>query len=205
MITLKNPVDESVFQVVEEDERDKLFPNGMNWFNAPAYIHANKKDEWRLPTVAELELMYNELYLKGLGNFQKANYWSSEPQSATFAYYFSFELGRSAYWGKTGYMKIRLVKTISAGNAKVVKPQKSSQKQCFVITATMQDPKHPIVEEFRMFRDTYLNTNALGRKAVRLYYVLGPFLAAIIDQNKVLRKLSFNLFVNPIYKLIRRF
>lgn len=51
--------------------------------------------------------MYNELYLKGLGNFQKANYWSSEAQSATFAFYFSFELGRSAYWGKTGYMKIR--------------------------------------------------------------------------------------------------
>jgi hypothetical protein len=204
MITLKNPADDSVIQIVEEDERDKLFPNGMNWFNAPAYIHANKKDDWRLPTVAELELMYNELYLKGLGNFQKANYWSSEAQSATFAFYFSFELGRSAYWGKTGYMKIRLVKTISPGNAKNVVPQKTSDKKCFVITATMQDSEHPIVDEFRLFRDTYLNTNSIGKIAVRLYYVLGPFFAAIITKNSLIRKLSFNLFVNPIYRLIRR-
>lgn len=93
---------------------DKLFPNGMNWFNEPAYTPANKKDEWWLPNIAELELKYNELYLNGLGDFQKANSWSSEAKSATLAYYFSFELVRNVYWGKTGYIKFRLVKTKSA-------------------------------------------------------------------------------------------
>lgn len=114
MITLKNSADNSIFQVAEADEKDKIFPNGMNWFNVRGFIRVNNKDGWRIPTISEFELIYTELYLKGLVDFQKANYWSSEECSATLAHYFSFELGRSATYGKTGYMKIRLVKTMSA-------------------------------------------------------------------------------------------
>jgi hypothetical protein len=33
---------------------------------------------WRLPTKEELELMYNQLYLKGQGNFHELGYWSAD-------------------------------------------------------------------------------------------------------------------------------
>lgn len=73
--------------------------------------------------------------------------------------------------------------------SKLINP-KNHQKQYFVITDTIKYPEHPIVEEFRMFRDSHLNIHPFGRVSVRLYYVLGPFLAAIIDRSNLLRKLS---------------
>jgi hypothetical protein len=42
-------------------------------------------NDWRLPTITELELMYNNLHGKGIGNFKNdydpSDYWSSEKYS----------------------------------------------------------------------------------------------------------------------------
>jgi tetratricopeptide (TPR) repeat protein len=82
-------------------------------------------------------------------------------------------------------------------------PEEKSSKKCFVITATMGDPNHPIVEEFRKYRDAHLLTNKPGQILVRFYYKTGPYLALLISKNSLLRKLSFSFFVNPMYKKIR--
>lgn len=79
-------------------------------------------------------------------------------------------------------------------------PSKGSSSNCFVITATLGDPNHPIVDEFRLYRDSKLLPNAFGRSFVQFYYKVGPYLAAIISKNVFLRKISFSLFVHPIYK-----
>jgi len=81
--------------------------------------------------------------------------------------------------------------------------QKKSNSNCFVITATMGNPYHPIVEEFRAYRDSKLLTNFTGKVFVRFYYKVGPFAAFVISKSLILRKLSFNLFVNPVYKRIK--
>jgi hypothetical protein len=79
----------------------------------------------------------------------------------------------------------------------------SSDSKCFIITATMNDPYHPIVDEFRAYRDSKLLTNILGKAFVSFYYIVGPFAALVIRKSPVLRKLSFRLFVSPVYKHIK--
>lgn len=78
-----------------------------------------------------------------------------------------------------------------------------SNSSCFVITATMGDPFHPIVDEFRAYRDKNLLTNVIGRIFVNLYYKVGPYAASIIRRSEVLRKISFSFFVNPVYKRLK--
>lgn len=88
--------------------------------------------------------------------------------------------------------------------AQKVKPASSeSSSSCFVITATMGDPYHPIVDEFRAYRDRKLLTNEFGKAFVSFYYKVGPYAASIISKSEILRKLSFSFFVNPIYKRLK--
>ena len=88
--------------------------------------------------------------------------------------------------------------------AQKVKPSSSkSSSSCFVITATMGDPYHPIVDEFRAYRDQKLLTNEFGKAFVSFYYKVGPYAASIISKSEILRKLSFSFFVNPIYKRLK--
>jgi hypothetical protein len=67
----------------------------------------------------------------------------------------------------------------------------------------MNDPCHPIVDEFRAYRDSKLLTNIAGKAFVSCYYKVAPFIAKFISKSLFLRTLSFRFFVNPIYKLIK--
>jgi hypothetical protein len=87
--------------------------------------------------------------------------------------------------------------------AQKAKPTNTSSSSCFVITATMGDPYHPIVDEFRAYRDRKLLTNSFGKAFVSFYYKVGPYAASIISKSEILRKFSFSFFVNPIYKRLK--
>ena len=67
----------------------------------------------------------------------------------------------------------------------------------------MGNPYHPIVDEFRAYRDAKLMTNNSGRAFISFYYKVAPFIAKFISKSLFLRTLSFRFFVNPIYKLIK--
>jgi hypothetical protein len=79
----------------------------------------------------------------------------------------------------------------------------SSSSNCFVITATMGDVNHPIVNDFRTFRDEHLLTNYFGRHFVKLYYKIGPYFASQIEKNRWLKKMTFEKFIKPIHKRIK--
>jgi formylglycine-generating enzyme required for sulfatase activity len=53
------------------------FPNKMNWADAKKACSSLGKG-WRLPTIQELEIICKTMHKKGLGNFKKESYWSSE-------------------------------------------------------------------------------------------------------------------------------
>jgi len=83
-------------QIAKED-----FPEEMNWYDAKKACD-NLGDGWRLPTIFELRMMYEHLYLEGKGNFTHQHYWSSctivrdvkDPKNAR---YLSFESGEANY------------------------------------------------------------------------------------------------------------
>lgn len=79
----------------------------------------------------------------------------------------------------------------------------TSNNGCFVITAAMGDENHPVVNDFRKFRDDYLINNTLGKLFVDFYYIVGPYFAWFIRKSDYLRKLVFKYFVTPIHNHIK--
>ena len=86
---------------------------------------------------------------------------------------------------------------------KKLEVKKSSNSSCFVVTATMGDTNHPIVQDFRDFRDEHLLTNFFGQQFVNFYYKIGPYFASLIRKNENLRNIVFDKFINPIHKKIK--
>ena len=80
---------------------------------------------------------------------------------------------------------------------------KSSDSSCFVVTATMGDVNHPIVNDYRTFRDEHLLTNYFGKHFVNLYYKIGPYFAILIEKNTWLKKMTFEKLIKPIHKRIK--
>jgi len=60
----------------------------------------------------------------------------------------------------------------------IISSEKSSQ--CFVATAVYEDANHPDLVTLRSYRDTTLRANLPGRVFIRVYYAIGPLLAAAI-------------------------
>ena len=57
-------------------------------------------DDWFLPSRDELELMYEELHLQELGDFQDSNYWSSTEVGLERAMGQNFHSGLQTEWRK---------------------------------------------------------------------------------------------------------
>lgn len=56
------------------------------------YVNEEYED-WYLPSIQELELMYSQLYLNDLGNFSSGKYWSSTENFSMGAWFLSFSTG----------------------------------------------------------------------------------------------------------------
>lgn len=67
--------------------------------------------DWRLPTVKEMELIYNQLFIKDLGHFKKKEYWCVNEDDLEEALYFAFyALGGFGSLPKNEKLKIRPVR-----------------------------------------------------------------------------------------------
>lgn len=75
---------------------------------------------------------------------------------------------------------------------------------CFIVTATMGSENHPHVLFLRVFRDNWLSVRSIGRLFIEKYYHFSPYLAEIISQRKVLRKMVYVLIVLPSVNLARK-
>lgn len=89
MLTIEHPLTGEKLQIANRD-----FANKMTWDQA---TEACEKlgSGWRLPSVEELEEIYEQLYKKGEGNFLDAKdtwYWSGTivPGRSAFAFCFRF-------------------------------------------------------------------------------------------------------------------
>lgn len=83
-------------------------PNAMTW---DAAILAVKKHGpgWRLPTIAELGLMYEQR--KYIGDFSAEDYWSSKEQDVNSAWIQGFRLGDQDRYNKQSKLRVRAVRS----------------------------------------------------------------------------------------------
>tara|TARA_Y100000589_G_scaffold65275_1_gene56813 strand:+ start:6351 stop:7811 length:1461 start_codon:yes stop_codon:yes gene_type:complete len=79
----------------------------------------------------------------------------------------------------------------------------STNSDCFVATATMNNNNHPIVVDLRKFRDQFLLQNKYGRIFIKLYYFFGPYLAKLISSSVLLRKISLMILISPLHNIIK--
>jgi hypothetical protein len=70
-------------------------------------------DDWYLPSLYELNLMYKNLYKKGIGNFDNTWYWSSTENSSSYAWLHSFIDGGQYNSNKNNKKRVRAVRDFS--------------------------------------------------------------------------------------------
>lgn len=75
---------------------------------------------------------------------------------------------------------------------------------CFVATAVFGDYDHPIVKDFRYFRDNYLNKYSSGKQFIKIYYTYGPILARLAYKNILIANLLRYLILKPIHFIIKK-
>lgn len=79
---------------------------------------------------------------------------------------------------------------------------RESSQSCFVTTAAFGDSNHPMVVEFRNFRDNRLSHTAFGRKFIQWYNLNGPTAAQFI-KNRPAMKFITRLILWPLAMFIR--
>ena len=72
--------------------------------------NANISNEWYLPSRAELSLLYDTLYLEGLGDFVDDMYWSSTSMEDNTAYVVDFYSGTETFKRRYEYHRVRAIR-----------------------------------------------------------------------------------------------
>lgn len=90
------------------------FPSKINRDYAEEECHSLGKG-WRLPTIAELNLLFVNLHRKGIGSFSNTTYWNdSFSEDEDWRMDMSFDDGTVMLDGYSGFMEcnVRAVRTI---------------------------------------------------------------------------------------------
>jgi hypothetical protein len=108
---------------------------------------------------------------------------------------------RVRFKGKEEYIILNYVEKVNLISPILVN-NKSTNKNCFIVTTTMGDENHPVVIDFRKYRDEVLLNTYFGRELIRLYYTVGPLLSKVIKNNKFLFLISKKMILK-LHKLIK--
>jgi len=88
--------------------------NGVDWATAFQVCTAYKGsgfNDWFLPPIDKLRLMYWNLFKKGIGNFQSSgDYWSSTEATYYYAWYFEFWNAKEGSGDKGAFIQARAVR-----------------------------------------------------------------------------------------------
>lgn len=76
---------------------------------------------------------------------------------------------------------------------------------CFIATAVYGNYDHPMVQDFRFFRDFTLKKSSIGRKFISFYYKNSPSIAQRIESHSTLKTGIRLMFLSPIHWGLRMF
>jgi hypothetical protein len=168
-------------------------PSKYTWDNAKIYcenLTLGRKSDWRMPTRNELQSiadysMYNPAAdIMFFSDMSASNYWSSTVYAGdtTDAWLMSFKNGAVGYYAKSGAGYVRAVRAGKCASSGSCPAQK-------VLGEANQD-----LENLRSFRDNTLAKNALGRKAIEVYYNNAESINQALDRSPALRAIAQRFF-----------
>ena len=70
----------------------------------------NGYDDWFLPSIDELDALYTNLHLKGLGEFVPVEYWSSSAVSSNWGRAQAFNVGFQGLYDRDRLLRVRAVR-----------------------------------------------------------------------------------------------
>ena len=105
MLEIEHPLTGEKLQVANKD-----FKFQMEFYDA-IRAYENLGSGWRLPTIEELELMYEKLHKKGIGNFHNDYYWSSSENDTSYAWLQYFGSGAQGF----NFESLHLLRACSSG------------------------------------------------------------------------------------------
>jgi hypothetical protein len=76
---------------------------------------------------------------------------------------------------------------------------------CFVATAVYGSYDHPIVLDFRKFRDNWLKKKSFGQKFINWYYSKGPYLAEWVGKSKLRKFFVLQFLLKPVHLIVKLF
>ena len=79
-----------------------------------------------------------------------------------------------------------------------------SPEGCFIATAAYGTETHYKIDLLRNFRDDYLKGRKEGEWFIENYYRYSPRIAKFIASNKLLKESTRLLFVEPIYRVVKK-
>ena len=110
-------MDDSIGLVAAEIDQS----NGIGWDGAVSLcseLELNGFSDWFLPSKEELDLMYENLHLQGLGDFRDGEYWSSSETGSTTVCQLHFGHGGwDNYTLKTKSYRARAARTVSLNSS----------------------------------------------------------------------------------------
>jgi hypothetical protein len=99
-----------------------------------------------------------------------------------------------SFWSEQRSNAVSLVKEID--------PEKiSSDKSCFIASASVGSNDHFILDTLREFRDLILSRSRVGSDFISWYYRWGPLAAIYVRRYLLLRTFCFGLVVLPSYSI----
>jgi len=82
-------------------------------------------------------------------------------------------------------------------------PVQQQTKQCFVASVIYESPVAIEVEALRQWRDNYLSKHLYGRVLIKLYYRIGPAIAAYTKRRRLVKRI-FKIIFNYFIYLLRK-
>ena len=122
----------------------------MDWNDAKKECK-KEGNNWRLPSIDELELMYDNLHSYGEGDFEGEYYWSSSDKgSKTEVWDLHFGTGEPNFGGKSGYDEyVRAVKTVSFR----IKTAKKKRRKVRNVEDDIEEDEYDYSEDSGTFTD----------------------------------------------------
>jgi uncharacterized protein (TIGR02145 family) len=102
-----------------------------NW-----YAVDKRFDDWFLPSKDELNQMYTQLYLYGVGGFEGSSRWSSSESNATNAWIQTFSDGSQSTTGKNLTFKVRACRSFTSSKSYALRDTGPAGGLIFNITGT---------------------------------------------------------------------